>query len=502
MRRLFTLLFIGITAIAGYATDYNVPITVTINGVTSEQHAVISVNEVDGRYDITLNNFMLQSADANIGVGNVELRGIKPYQDGNATLLIAADQVTITDGNDPAVTTWLASILPPVNVLLRGKIEGEHLRCCLDIDLTESLGQKIEVGIGGGYQLPNQSFESWHTSTGTYTEPNGWHSFESATGTMAMLAGHHIEKSGDAHSGAASARIFASSIIGIIANGTMTTGRMNAGAISATDPANNAYLDMTMTDVDGNGDPYYMPLYSRPDSVAVWVKFAQGTPNSEHPYATISAVITDGTYYQDPEDKEYTNVVAKAGYNQIATTDGQWVRIAAPFVYTDATASPQAILITISTNADPGQGSDKDEVLVDDIQLIYNANVSCLKIKGHDVPDFRADRSTYEMQLDEAVAASDVEAVVNGRATHTVKHVEVTDGYYLCTVSAIGADMSATTSYTVNVKSSAAGIKGIKTATNLTVLYFTLDGRRAEALVPGRIYICHQADGTVTKVCP
>ncbi|MBQ1611505.1 MAG: hypothetical protein II087_06360, partial [Muribaculaceae bacterium] len=49
-------------------------------------------------------------------------------------------------------------------------------------------------------------------------------------------------------------------------------------------------------------------------------QFNQGTPNSEHPYATVSAVITDGSRYQDPEDQAYTNVVAKAANRQISVT--------------------------------------------------------------------------------------------------------------------------------------------------------------------------------------
>ena len=36
-----------------------------------------------------MKNFVLQSENGPMGVGNVELKGIKPYQDGNATLLIA-----------------------------------------------------------------------------------------------------------------------------------------------------------------------------------------------------------------------------------------------------------------------------------------------------------------------------------------------------------------------------------------------------------------------------
>ena len=161
--------------------------------------------------------------------------------------------------------------------------------------MMESIQQIIDVTIGKGYQLQNQSFENWHQSTGDYVEPNSWHSFETATGSLASMAGHHIKKSEDAHSGYASACIYSSSIFGIVANGTMTTGRLNAGSMTASDVANHSYLDMSQTDVDGNADPFYSLMYSRPDSIAVWVKFKQGKANASYPYATISAVITDGT---------------------------------------------------------------------------------------------------------------------------------------------------------------------------------------------------------------
>ena len=54
-----------------------------------------------------------------------------------------------------------------------------------------------------------------------------------------------------------------------------------------------------------------------PDSLAVWVKFIQGTPQETHPYATISTVITDGTYYQEPCDKEYANILGVARNSKI-----------------------------------------------------------------------------------------------------------------------------------------------------------------------------------------
>lgn len=503
MKKLFTLLFAAASAFAAHATDYNVPITVIVNGVTSEQKGVITVDETDGLYNLTVKNFVLQSENGPMGVGNVALQNIESFKDGDATLLMANRQVTITDGDDPAVSFWMAAMLPPVPVELRGKIEDNHLRCYLDINLTDVLQQVITVAIGDGWQMPNQSFEAWHTSTGNYVEPNGWHSFESATGSLAPLAGHHIEKSDNAHTGEASARIYATSIFGIVANGTMTTGRMNAGSMVAADAANHAYLDMSQTEFDGNGDPYYIPLYACPDSLALWVKFNQGQPSADHPYATVSAVITDGTHYQDPEDKEYTNVVAKAKNAQIAVTGDKWVRLSIPFVRTGLNVDPQAVLITISTNADAGQGGAGDEVLVDDIEFVYNAKVTGLKVKGQDVADFAADKSDYEMEMNLTVTADDIEVATNGSTAHVLKSVTTEEDYYVCNITVISADMSAISSYVVRVKSSATAISetvaDAAPATSRPALY-TLDGRRAATLTPGRVYISRKADGTTLKV--
>lgn len=345
----------------------------------------------------------------------------------------------------------------------------------------------------------NQGFETWHNSTGNYVEPNAWHSFESATGSLASLAGHHIEKSADAHSGEASARIYATSLFGIVANGTMTTGRMNAGSMSAANTANHAYLDMSATDVDGNGDPFYTPLCSHPDSIAFWVKFKQGTPNNAHPYATMSAIITDGTRYQDPEDQAYTNVVAKAQNREIATTDGQWVRVVAPFVYTENAVSPKAILVTLSTNADPGSGSANDELLVDDAELIYNAGLKSLKIKGQDVPEFANDKTSYTMSFRETLTANDIEAEPISPAVTVMKDIKQTEDGTQCVVTAFSGDFSKAVVYTVTMSGSTA-IKTVSTAAQQQSDVYSLDGRQVKQQRGGQIYLLRQANGTVVKV--
>ena len=103
MRKLLTLLFVAVAAIAAHATDYDVPVTVTINDAVAEQRGIITVIEHDGLYDLTVKNFMLQSEDGPIGVGNVEVKGIKPYQDGDATMLVSNQTVQIAEGDDPSI---------------------------------------------------------------------------------------------------------------------------------------------------------------------------------------------------------------------------------------------------------------------------------------------------------------------------------------------------------------------------------------------------------------
>ena len=457
MKKIFTLMMVVLATIAARATDYNEPIVVSVNGEASEQRGVISVEEKDGLYDLTMKNFVLMSEDGATGVGNISLKGIKSYKAGDATLLFANDVVTITEGDDPNVIVWLAPMLPPVPVELSGKIENGHLRCFLNIDLMATLQQQIKVTIGSGYQLSNQSLEDWHTTTEAYVEPNAWHSFES--------------------SGKASARLYSTSIFGIIANGTMTTGRMNAGAFSATDPANHAFLDMSQSDVDGNGDPFYSPLYSRPDSIALWVKFKQGTANAAHPFATVSAVITDGTFYQDPEDKEYSNVVAKAKYNTIAETS-EWVRVVAPFNYVSETLAPKAVLVTVSTNADAGQGSNGDELLVDDIEFVYNAKMTGLKIKGQDVADFDPDKKEYAVEVSGEVTEADVEAQLDSRVALVQKTIEAVENGYQLTLKVLSGDMATATVYVVNIKSTASGIKSMVSSTAKNNDCYNLNGQR------------------------
>ena len=219
--------------------------------------------------------------------------------------------------------------------------------------------------------IQNGGFEDWGVDkdapASQAVEPRYWHSFSSASGAFALAAGSHCFKSTDAHSGNYSVKLQATSVLGQIANGTVTTGRLNAGSIKADDPANHSELDMSKTDKDWNEDPYYQVLEARPDSIAFWVKFSTGKAGT---LANMSAYITDGTYYQAPEDKTYNNKVGWAEYPSIAACS-EWKRISVPFTYADNGLEPKAIMLTFSTCATPGGGNGDEVLLVDDVELIY-----------------------------------------------------------------------------------------------------------------------------------
>ena len=211
-----------------------------------------------------------------------------------------------------------------------------------------------------------------NSSSSSAAEPRYWHSFSSASGTWASLAGEHCFKSKDAHSGNYSAEIRATKVLFSVANGTMTTGRLNAGSTQAADKSNHSAMDMSVTEKDRNGDPYYQVLEARPDSVVFWVKYSTGKAGT---CANMSAYITDGTYYQVPEDKTYNNIVGKAENPDIAACS-EWTRISVPFTYTDNGLEPKAIMLTFSTCAKPGGGKGDEVLLVDDVELIYKSSVT------------------------------------------------------------------------------------------------------------------------------
>ncbi|MFA5575540.1 MAG: hypothetical protein WC994_10905, partial [Brumimicrobium sp.] len=220
-------------------------------------------------------------------------------------------------------------------------------------------------------QIGNSGFESWDNIGTNNEEPTNWNSFKTANCTLGSIIcgiakGKQVEPSTDAHSGTYSARIWTRDAGLALANGNLTLGQINMGSTTPTNTANYNFTKRS----DANHSEAFT---SKPDSLVAWVKF---TPVNIASEARISATIHDDYDYRDPEDvDDSSHVVGKAVLNY-ASTSGQWQRISIPFDYDIGTSTDaQYILITFTTNKDPGGGDGGDEVLIDDLELIYNSNV-------------------------------------------------------------------------------------------------------------------------------
>lgn len=537
MKRFFTsLLATAAFAVSSMATDYKDMMTVSLDGnPTTPTETTISVEKTDDSgYTLSLKNFVLYTTSGDqvfpMPVGTIVLENVEAVTNGDVTTLKTSQDIEIAEGDDPTYEgSWIGPGLSadgdliPVN--MTGEIRGDKFYTVININF---MGMNIDVVFGnGGYQIENSGFENFHTATyvdgkNKYTsdEPNAWHSFNSgiATGSASFLTKYALQNGNTSVSddvrpgstGTKSVAIKSSIVMGFqSANGTMTTGRLQAGSPTATDAANCSFLDMSSTDTDGNGDPFYTVLNGRPDALSVWVKYKQGQVNEQYPYATVSAVITDGTRYQDPEDKAYTNVVAKAQDKTIESKEFEWQNLVIPFDYTSYAsndAQAKALLVTISTNAQPGVGSmdaeNPDMIIVDDISLVYNSHLASLKVKGTEVEGFDKNVLSYDLKGEGAVSVDDIEAVSDGQGAYVTKAIEGTDKGVKVTITVTSNDLKTTNVYTLNIEgATTTGINKVETTTGKgTAAIYNVNGQRVDNMSQKGLYIIRQADGKTVKV--
>jgi hypothetical protein len=216
-------------------------------------------------------------------------------------------------------------------------------------------------------QIGNGSMEAWENVGSSTEEPTNWNSFKNGTGTMASLFGSTtIARSTSVRPGTGTycARIWSKSTLGIIANGNMTLGRIQMGSATATDPANYNYS------ITANA-LYSEALTDAPDSLVFWVKYTNANAASN---ARVSAVLHDTYDYRDGYNVDAASAphkVAEISHNY-PSTGGQWIRKSLPWNYTGPATTHTYVLITFTTNSIPGGGNANDEVLIDDVELIYN----------------------------------------------------------------------------------------------------------------------------------
>ncbi|AEA43481.1 PKD domain-containing protein [Fluviicola taffensis] len=218
-------------------------------------------------------------------------------------------------------------------------------------------------------QIGNSNFEAWQNVGSSTEEPTNWNSFKTASGDGALILFYGSTTLGRSpqkrpgSTGTYSARIWSKNpIASIIANGNMTCGRINMGSSTVTDLSNHNH---TVTS-DANFSENFTDT---PDSLVVWLKF-KPTNTTQNDSARVSAVIHTNVAFKDPNDVGNANTIATAIKN-INYTNGGWRRVSIPFNYVGNVANSAFIIVTFTTNKTPGGGSDKDSLLMDDMELVY-----------------------------------------------------------------------------------------------------------------------------------
>ena len=234
----------------------------------------------------------------------------------------------------------------------------------------------------------------------------------------------------------------------------MTNGKLMAGSYSATSYDNHA----EMNKANGTED-FYMPLYAKPDKFNVWLKYVQGKDNANYK-ANVSVKTFDGTYYQEPDGKVYTNLSGSIVGGQIAACD--WTHFSFPFDYDSYAANgaaTEAIFVTFSTNGNPGQGNADDAVYVDDMELVYLGNMTDLRYQGQTINGWDPAVTTYSMEIAGEPSLDDFTATIEGVSAVVTKSMEQNqDGSYRIAISVVSADLQNASCYIINATAPAAQV--------------------------------------------
>ena len=297
----------------------------------------------------------------------------------------------------------------------------------------------LPVAAWSQFQIPNNGFEQWD---GGYTsEPTHWNTFSSSDGSYASLASsnHHYRRSGHRPGGSGNyyLTIYTKSIMGVKANGNMTTGRIHAGSMSAASSDNYNYTQRS-------NSSHCLPFTATPDSLYVWVSFYAESSNSE---AQITAILHGDNDFQAPNHENNSSLYKARAEVRTKRTTGSassmaWRQIKVPFVYSGS-ASPAYLLVNMTTNRQPGGGDKNDSLSIDDIQLIYSAWLTDLKVNGETIPGFDKGRLNYTIHVDDIdnLTADDITATTevddaSVQIQVSLSDVNETDAYIYVTVTA------------------------------------------------------------------
>lgn len=155
MKKTLLTFCLSLCALCGMAqtqTNYNEKLVVTIDGNSTDSipAAITVVDNGDGTCDFSLKNFILADDQSSVAIGNVDLKGVKMEKVDGVSNISTNQNIVIQPGDDPnyGEDAWLGPILGEVPIVLTGKLTATALYVNIDIDMSETLEQVINVVVG------------------------------------------------------------------------------------------------------------------------------------------------------------------------------------------------------------------------------------------------------------------------------------------------------------------------------------------------------------------
>lgn len=292
----------------------------------------------------------------------------------------------------------------------------------------------LTAGAQGIYQFADPGFEQNWTNK---KEPgNGWHSFATAGGDLASFASmspapeHATGGYQSAHSVKLTSKFAGIWGIGANANGNLTTGRINMGSQTPSDPSNYNYSDIT------GGQA--LEFAGTPDAVTFYAKFKAGADNVKM-QGRGQFILHEEYPYQDPEVEEQLSYrVAKA--SQLIDVSEDWKQYTVPFTYDqDVKPDKQYLLASFTTNPNPGESVD-DVLYIDDIHFVYNSELASLTYNGEskEIPN---SGTTIDLS-DQVYDASKLSYTLTGKGA-TAETTSYDEAMAVLTLTVKGNDWSA-----------------------------------------------------------
>lgn len=247
------------------------------------------------------------------------------------------------------------------------------------------------------HQLPNPGFEQW--DGGITSEPTHWNSFATSDGDYATLASspHHYRRIGGrpGTQGSHYVTIYTKSIMGIKANGNMTTGRIHAGSMSASSSENYNYTQRSNAN-------HCQPFRGTPDSMYVWVSYYASSANSQ---AQVTAILHGDNDFRAPNQENDASLYcgkAEARFTRTTTSahSYQWQLMKVPFVYS-GNSDARYMLVNMTTNATPGGGDGNDSLSIDDIMFVYSSWLVGISVNGVPIAGFDKGVMDYVLHVDD-----------------------------------------------------------------------------------------------------